>query len=114
MTSNERSASTGIFFSYIASAANNILYNLKLSYINLKKSVRNKLSKISKKSKDAKKHLQTYMLYSKFASILGRAAVKKSSLDPKTAINHEQIQIETLSVVFQGNDIYHKAAETSY
>ena len=96
MTSTERSASPSAVFSYIASAMNKILYNLKLNYKNLKRSVLNKISKISKISKEANKHLQ------------------KFTIDSKTAINHEQIQIETFPSFCQGNNIYDKAAETSY
>ncbi|MGB5100610.1 MAG: tetratricopeptide repeat protein, partial [Methanothrix sp.] len=75
---------------------NNILSNLKLNYKNLKKSLQNRISKISNRSKEANKH------------------PPKSAIDPKTAIIHEQIQIETLSAICPGNNIYDKAAETSY
>jgi len=95
MTSTKRSAYPRVFFSYIASAMNYIFSNLKLNYTNLKKSLQNRISKISNISKEANKHPQ------------------KSAIDLKTAIIHEQIQIETIPAICSGNNIYDKAGETS-
>ncbi|MEI7563697.1 MAG: tetratricopeptide repeat protein, partial [bacterium] len=65
-------------------------------------------------AKEANKHLQKDLLCPESAPIHGLVAVRKFTTNPKTVIIHKQMQIKTSPAICQGNNIYDKAAETSY